>query len=204
MSTYSQSLSAHIAGNMSSETEQRFQRRGQHVQTKLAGIATSIHIPTEGRQGWVMKMLVVLQKVVERLNESVKGGNSMEELSEGLENTETRRYFDECTKKFGINYDMVLDTTEEKDNFEEITKVVDEVFEEVKGMVQDNWIIQREKESRRLSRSRMVFDQTSGRRWYLSYVLEGFCPTFGICPTFCPTFWRTLSYVRRTPRGGFL
>ena len=128
---------------MSSETEQRFQRRGQHVQTKLAGIATSIHIPTEERQGWVMKMLVVLQKVVERLNESVKGGNSMEELSEGLENTETRRYFDECTKKFGINYDTVLDTTEEKDNFEEITKVVDEVFEEVKGMVQDTWIIQR-------------------------------------------------------------
>ena len=146
---------------MSSETEQRFQRRGQHVQTKLAGIATSIHIPTEERQGWVMKMLVVLQKVVERLNESVKGGNTMEELSVGLENTETRRYFDECTKKFGINYDTVLDTTEEKDNFEEITKVVDEVFEEVKGMVQDTWIIQREEESRRLNRSRMVFEPTS-------------------------------------------
>ena len=146
---------------MSSETEQRFQRRGQHVQTKLAGIATSIHIPTEGRQGWVMKMLVVLQKVVERLNELVKGGNTMEELSVGLENTETRRYFDECTKKFGINYDTVLDTTEEKDNFEEITKVVDEVFEEVKGMVQDTRIIQREEESRRLNRSRMVFEPTS-------------------------------------------
>ena len=161
VSTYSQSLSAHIAGNMSSETEQRFQRRGQHVQTKLAGIATSIHIPTEERQGWVMKMLVVLQKVVERLNESVKGGNTMEELSVGLENTETRRYFDECTKKFGINYDTVLDTTEEKDNFEEITKVVDEVFEEVKGIVQDTWIIQREEESRRLNRSRLVFEPTS-------------------------------------------
>ena len=79
----------------------------------------------------------------------------------GFENGEARRYFDECTKRFGINYDTEFDTTEEKDNFEEISKVVDKVFEEVKGMVQDNWIIQREEESRRLSRSRMVFDQTS-------------------------------------------
>ena len=56
-----------------------------------------------------------------------------------MENREARRYFDECTKRFGINYDTEFDTTEEKDNFEEISKVVDEVFEEVKGMVQDNW-----------------------------------------------------------------
>ena len=38
---------------------------------------------------------------------------------------------------------------------------MDEVFEDVKGMVQDNWIIQREEETRRLSRSRMVFEPTS-------------------------------------------
>jgi len=137
-------------------------------------------------------------------NETTKAANSIEEVNAALTSEEVRGSFDERTNKFNIRYDIEYDNQEDKDNFEEVSKVVDELFENVKGMVQDNWIIQREKESRRLSRSRMVFDQTSGRRWYLSYVLEGFCPTFGICPTFCPTFWRTLSYVRRTPRGGFL
>ena len=102
--------------------------------------------PPDQQEGWVLKMLEVLQEVMGRLNESVKEGNTIEELSVGLENTEARRYFDECTKRFGINYDTEFDTTEEKANFEEISKVVDEVFEEVKGMVQDNWIIQREED----------------------------------------------------------
>ena len=148
---------------MSSETEQRFQQRGRHVQTILASIATSMQIPTEEQGGWVLRMLEVLQGVVARLNESVKEGNpnSIEEVSGGLENGEARRYFDECTKRFGINYDTVFDTPAEKDEFEEIIKVVDEVFEEIKGMVQDNWIIQREEETRRLSRSRMVFEPTT-------------------------------------------
>ena len=126
---------------MSSETEQRFQQRGRHVQTRLASIATSMRIPSKEQEGWVMRMIEVLQGVVGRLNESVKDGNpnSIEEVSGGLENGEARRYFDDCTKRFGINYDTEFDTQEEKENFEEISKVVDEVFEEVKGMVQDTW-----------------------------------------------------------------
>ena len=167
VSTYSQSLYSTIAGNMS-EAEHRFRQRGQEVQTGLTRISISTMIPysefrefRDRQEGWIAKMLNQLQGVMEQWNETTKAANSIEEVNAALTSEEVRGSFDERTNKFNIRYDIEYDNQEDKDNFEEVSKVVDELFENVKGMVQDNWIIQREEESRRLSRSRMVFDQTS-------------------------------------------
>ena len=148
---------------MSNETEHRFQQRGRNVQTRLTSIATSMQTPPDQQEGWVLRTLEVLQDVMGRLNESVKAvkPNSIEEVSSALSSGETRTFFEKSTNKFNINYDIEYENQEDKDNFEEVSKVVDELFENVKGMVQDNWIMQREEEERRLSRSRLVFEPTS-------------------------------------------
>ena len=82
-------------------------------------------------------------------------------MNAGLTLVETRTFFDERMEKFNINYDAEHDNQENKDNFEAACQEVDNLFEDVKSMVQSNWIIQREEEARRLSRSRMVFESTS-------------------------------------------
>ena len=85
----------------------------------------------------------------------------MEEVNAGLTSGETRTFFDERMEKFNINYDAEHDNQENKNNFEATCKEVDNLFEDVKGMVQFNWIIRREEESNRLIRSRMVYEPTS-------------------------------------------
>ena len=95
VSTYSQSLSASIAGNMSSETEHRFQQRGRDVQTGLTRISISTMISSEQREGWVAKMLIILQGVIEQLNETTKAANSIGEVFAALNSGETRGFFNE-------------------------------------------------------------------------------------------------------------
>ena len=171
VSTYSQPLSAHIAGRMSSEAEHRFRQRGQEVQTGLTRISISTMIPysefrefRDRQEGWIAKMLNQLQGVMKQWNETTKAANSIEEVNATLTSEEVRGSFDERTNKFNIRYDIEYDNQEDKDNFEEVSKVVDELFENVKGMVQDNWIMRREKRKK---------EDSVDRGWYSIKPLKG-------------------------------
>jgi hypothetical protein len=105
-------------------------------------------VSSEQREGWISKMLSILQGVMEQLNETTKAANSIEEVSAALTLGEARGFFNERTNKFNIRYDVEYDNQEDKDSFEEVSLMVDELFENVKGMVQDTWIMQREEEER--------------------------------------------------------
>ena len=100
-------------------------------------------IPSDQQADWVRRKLEVLQDVIGQLNESVKAANSIEEVTAGLTSGETRTFFDEKTEKFNIIYDAEHDNQENKDNFEAACQEVENLFEDVKSMVQFNWIIQR-------------------------------------------------------------
>ena len=160
VSTYSQSLSAHIAGRMSSEAEHRFRQRGQEVQTGLTRISISTMIPysefrefRDRQEGWIAKMLNQLQGVMKQWNETTKAANSIEEVNAVLTSEEVRGSFDERTNKFNIRYDIEYDNQEDKVTFEEASSMVDELFENVKGMVQDTWIMQRSRRGRKKTQS---------------------------------------------------
>jgi hypothetical protein len=137
VSTYSQLLSASIAGNMS-EVEQRFQQRGRDAQTWVARISRSTMIPFERKEEWIENALNQVQDINEQLKEMIKTANSIEEVHATLNSGETREFFDERTNRFNIKQDGELDNQENRENFEEASSMVNKLFECVKGMVQDN------------------------------------------------------------------
>ena len=107
---------------MSSETEHRFQQRGRDVQTGLTRISISTMIPSEQREGWVLKMLNILQGVIEQLNETTKAANSIGEVNAALNSGETRGFFNERTNKFDIRDDEEFDNQEDRDNFTKLPR----------------------------------------------------------------------------------
>ena len=149
VSTYSQSLSASIAGNMS-KVEQRFQQRGRDAQTWVARISRSTMISSERKEEWIENALNQVQSVIEQLNETIKTTNSIEEVHAALNSGETREFFDERTNRFNIKQDGELDNQEDRENFEEASSMVDKLFECVKSTVQDKWSMSRAKEHQTL------------------------------------------------------
>jgi hypothetical protein len=147
VSTYSQSLPASIAGNMS-EVEQRFQQRGRDALTWVARISRSTMIPFERKEDWIENALNRKQGITDQLKEMIKTANSIEEVHATLTSGETREFFDERTNRFNIKQEGELDNQENRENFEEASSMVTKLFECVKDMVQDNWIMQREEEYR--------------------------------------------------------
>jgi hypothetical protein len=147
ISTYSQSLSASIAGNMS-EVEQRFQQRGRDAQTWVARISRSMMISSERKEEWIENALIQVQSVVAQLNETIKTANSIEEVHAALNSGEAREFFDVRTNRFNIKQDGELDNQENRENFEEASSMVNKLFKCVNDMVQDTWIMQREEEDR--------------------------------------------------------
>jgi hypothetical protein len=121
-------------------------------------------IPSERKEEWIDTKFNQLQGVIEQLNEEFKTDNSIEDVRAILNSRETRAFFDDRTNRFDIRNDVELDNQEDRDNFEEASSMVNDLFECVKGMVQDTWIMQREEEERlkqaRLNRSRMAFGPT--------------------------------------------
>jgi hypothetical protein len=121
-------------------------------------------IPSERTEDWKEKAFNQLQGIIEQLNETTKTADSIDEVNAALNSEETRRFFDERTRRFDIRHDEEFDNQEDRDNFEEASSIVSDLFECVKGMVQDTWIMQREEEERskqaRLNRSRMAFGPT--------------------------------------------
>ena len=65
-----------------------------------------------------------------------------------LNSVEIREFFDERTNRFNIKQDEEFDIQENRENLEEASLMVNKLFECVKGMVQDNWSMQREEEDR--------------------------------------------------------
>ena len=98
-------------------------------------------------------MLNQLQGVMKQWNETTKAANSIEEVNAALTSEEVRGSFDERTNKFNIRYDIEYDNQEDKVTFEEASSMVDELFENVKGMVQDTWIMQRSRRGRKKTQS---------------------------------------------------
>ena len=76
-------------------------------------------------------MLSILQGVMEQLNETTKAENSIEEVNAALTSGEARGFFNERTNKFNIWYDVEYDNQEDKDSFEEVSLMVDDLFENV-------------------------------------------------------------------------
>jgi hypothetical protein len=78
-----------------------------------------------------------------------------------LSSGETRESFDGRTKRFNIITDGEFDNQEDRENLEEASSIVSELFECVKDMVQYTRIMQKEEEVRlkqaRFNRSRMAF-----------------------------------------------
>jgi hypothetical protein len=109
------------------------------------------------------------------LNETIKTANSIEELDAALSSGETREFFDGRTNRFNIKHgrtnrfniehDGELDNQKDRENFEEASSMVNELFECVKVMVHENWIMQREEEERAkqagFNRPRRNFGSTS-------------------------------------------
>jgi hypothetical protein len=147
------------------EVEQRFQQRGRDVNTLVTKLSTMMMSSAEQTEDWKEKAFEKLQGVVEQLNETIKTADLIDEANAAINSEETRKFFDERTNRFGIIYDEEFDTQEERDNLEEASSIVRELFECVKGMVQDTWIIQKEEEERAkqasFNRSRMAFGPIS-------------------------------------------
>jgi hypothetical protein len=105
-------------------------------------------ISSERKEEWIENVLNQVQGVTEQLKEMIKTANSIEEVHAALSSGETREFFDERTNRFNIKQDGELDNQENRENCEEASSMVNKQFECVKGMVQDNWIMQRDEEDR--------------------------------------------------------
>jgi hypothetical protein len=125
-----------------SEVEQRFQQRGRDVQAWVSRLSISMMIPSDQTEGWTREMFNRLQDVIEQLTETIKTENSTEDVHAILSSGETREFFDVRTKRFNIITDGEIDNQEDRENFEEASSIVNELFECVKDMVQYTWIMQ--------------------------------------------------------------
>jgi hypothetical protein len=116
---------------------------------------------------WKWEAINQVHDVVDGLNKSTKTANSIEEVNTALAAGEIKAYFDEKTKGCGIKHEDEFDTSEEKDDLQKAKSIVMKIFECVKGMVLDSWIMLKEREDLArqtgYNQSKRVFETTSQR-----------------------------------------
>jgi hypothetical protein len=67
-------------------------------------------------------------EVVDGLNNSTRASNSIDEVTAAVEDGNTRVFFDERTRWFGIKCDEEPDDQEENDRLDKALSIVSEIF----------------------------------------------------------------------------
>jgi hypothetical protein len=95
---------------------------------------------------WNQEAINQLQEVVDGLLKSTTESTSIEGVRAASEHGDTRACFDSKTLKLEYKYDAEFGSTQEEETRERATSTVVEIFECVKGMVLDSWIMHNEAE----------------------------------------------------------
>jgi hypothetical protein len=113
--------------------------------------------PAEFFTEWNQEAINELQEVVDELLNSTKAANSIEEVKAALEHGDTKAFFDSKTLKLEHKYDAEFRSTQEEETREKGTSTVVEIFECVKGMALDSWVMHKEAEEQA---KRVLFHQS--------------------------------------------